>query len=253
MITSKQNHLIRAFRASDDLFLVEGAKLVKEALEAGFLPKLAAFGESARNEHPELFARLSGIIETSLITPYLAEYIADTKNPQGIFAKFERKRNFVDFGEARRVIILDRVQDPGNAGAIIRSCEAFGFDFIIRSNDSVDFYNPKVIRASAGSVFRLTELQGELHELIGKLKRSGFLVLASVLDDDAVPLKKAAEEVSAVCDGKVAVIIGNEGKGISAEMLAFCDRKLYIPIKGAESLNAGVAAGIICYELGVKG
>jgi TrmH family RNA methyltransferase len=149
-------------------------------------------------------------------------------------------------------VIFDGVQDPGNAGAIIRSCEAFGFDCAIFSNDSADVYNPKVVRASAGSAFRLPELRGNLCELIPKLKQvggdccAGFTVYAAALDENATPLRNIEKTE------KIAVVIGNEGRGVSDEIAALCDRKLYIPIRGAESLNASVAAGIICYELGGK-
>ncbi|MCL1866536.1 MAG: RNA methyltransferase [Oscillospiraceae bacterium] len=245
MITSKQNTFIRQFRENDGLIAVEGGKLVREALTCGFVPKLAMFTEKSQGEHSGLFAELSEKVgDCFVITPYLAEYISDTNTPQGVFVKFERKQPFIDLSRASRIVVLDCVQDPGNAGAIMRSCEAFGFDLAVFSQTSAEAFSPKVVRASAGSVFRLPVLRGELRELIPNLKKSGFVVWGAALDDTAVSLKNA------VLGDKTAVVIGNEGKGISDEVLALCDGKLYIPIKGVQSLNAGVAAGIICYEVG---
>jgi TrmH family RNA methyltransferase len=247
MITSKQNQLIQQYRTDDDLVIVESAKLVHEALQANFIPKIALFTGKSKELHPDLFDKLSAVIsDISVITPYLAEYISDTKSPQGIFVKFERKRHFHDFGQAKRVMILDNVQDPGNVGAILRSCEAFGFDCVVFSHDSTDIHNPKVVRASAGSAFRLPELCGKLCEIIRKLQLSGFTIWGAALDESAASLKEAA------FGEKTAVVIGNEGRGISEEILNLCDNKLYIPIKGAQSLNASVAAGIICYEIGSR-
>jgi TrmH family RNA methyltransferase len=238
MITSRQNSLVRQFRASGDFVFVEGAKLINEAISAGFVPIHVLCTEKAR---------LSLGDGATLITPDLSEYISDTKSPQGAFALFERKVTPVDFARARRVMLLDNVQDPGNVGAIARSCEAFGFDGLVLSQNSADLLGRKVVRASAGSVFRLPSVRGVLTDIILQMKHAGFKLYAADLDESAVPLR----QLSAVgC--RLSIVTGNEGQGVSDAVRALCDGSVYIPIRGAESLNAAVAAGIICYELGVK-
>ena len=239
IIKSRQNSLVKQFRTPGDLFVIEGAKLVSEALLAGFTPKAALFTEKAQKQYEELFTRLSAYI----VSDDISEYISDTKSPQGVFAMFSRREAELDFKLMSRVVMLDCVQDPVNVGAIIRSCEAFGIGGVVLSNDSADMYSPKVMRASAGSVLRQPCKKEGLTDVIPRLKEEGYTVYASALCGDAVNLRENS------FFGKVAVVIGNEGKGVSAKVLELCDKKLYIPISGAESLNAGVAAGIICYEL----
>ncbi|MCL2634581.1 MAG: RNA methyltransferase [Oscillospiraceae bacterium] len=233
IITSRQNPIIKQFRSCDrDCFVVEGEKLVNEAIEAGFEPVRVLVTQKN-------IGKLSGVV----ITDELSEYISDTKTPQGIHVLFRRKAQQYGFHPLRRVIVLDNVQDPGNVGAILRSCEAFGWDCVILFGSGVDVFSGKVIRASAGSVFRVPVYNGDA---VSDLKEAGFTIYATVLDEEAQPLNKT------VFAEKSAVVIGNEGRGISKEVISLCDKKIYIPIKGAESLNAAVAAGIICYEPGEK-
>jgi TrmH family RNA methyltransferase len=238
IISSRQNTIIKQFRAPEKSSLViEGEKLISEALRAGFKLQYLLFTDAAKHK-----LGLPGTV----ISADLSAYISDTKSPQGVFAMFARPQSSFDFAKARRVMILDGVRDPGNAGAILRSCEAFGFGGVILGSDSADVFGNKVIRASAGSVFRLPSIRADLHEQIPLLREGGFKVCAAALDESAVSLKDADFA------DKSAVVIGNEGSGVSKTVLALCDEKLYIPISGAESLNAGVAAGIICYEMGGK-
>jgi TrmH family RNA methyltransferase len=235
-ITSRQNAVIKKFRSPCDSIVVEGKKLIYEAISAGFVIEHLLFTEKSRvNDLPQLKA--------FVITSQLSEYISDTKSPQGIFAMFARPQSALKINDAALLAVLDDVQDPGNVGAIARSCEAFGFSGIILSDNCADMFNRKVIRAAAGAVFRLPHLRGNLREILPRLKQSGFTLYASGLDDTAVSL------ANVVPSAKTAVVIGNEGSGICDEVTALCDCKLYIPIKGVQSLNAGVAAGIIFYEL----
>jgi TrmH family RNA methyltransferase len=253
IITSRQNSIIKQFRKPNESIVVEGVKLITEALNAGFVLQYLLFTEAKQELAGGLFLseglteanknkEVSGLPGT-VITSDLSEYISDTKTPQGIFAMFERKQNTLNFTTAKRIVLLDGVRDPANVGAIARSCEAFGLDGVVLSDNSADVYNPKVVRASAGSVFRLPNVRGGLSEIIPELKQAGFTIYASALDETADSLRETE------FPDKTAVIIGSEGQGVSREALDLCDKKLYIPIKGAESLNAGVAAGIICYVI----
>ncbi|MDR0197575.1 MAG: RNA methyltransferase [Oscillospiraceae bacterium] len=243
VITSRQNPLVRLFRdgGGGDAFAVEGAKLISQALDAGFKPLNALFTAKAA----ERWGVLAGRLDFSVISEDLSGYVSDTKTPQGAFALFARKNDAFDFTGARRLVLLDGVRDPGNAGAVARSCEAFGFDGVIFSADSADVYNGKLIRSSAGSVFRLPNYRGDLPEIIPSIKKAGFRVYAATASGDG------ADEVggSAFAE-KSAVVIGSEGQGVSEKVAALSDRKIYIPVKGVESLNAAVAAGIICYVCG---
>jgi len=244
VITSRQNETVKRFRSvGEDFFAVEGAKLVAEALDAGLAPELALFTPKAAEKHAELFGRMR--CPVSVINPDIGEYISDTKTPQGVFAMFRRPDNALDFAACNRLILLDGVRDPANVGAIARSCEAFGFGGIILSDNSADLFGSKTIRASAGGAFRLPSARRGLTAAIPELKQSGFIIYAAALDKDASPLGKVAFAE------KSAIVIGSEGEGLSRAVAELCDKNIYIPIKGAESLNAAVAAGIMCYAMTV--
>lgn len=144
-----------------------------------------------------------------------------------------------------RVIITDRVQDPGNIGTVIRSAAAFGFG-VITGNESASPFRQKASRSSAGTVTKIyVEETQNLFDRIKDLQKLGYTIYSSELDESA------QSTVSVKHSGKTAVIIGNESKGVSPEISAIADAKIYIPINrnNAESLNAGVAASIIMYEM----
>lgn len=250
IITSRQNPEVKRFRelirlGDAEFFAVEGAKLIADALDSGFEIEAAAFTPKAAEKYADIFGRIPCRI--SVINYDISEYISDTKTPQGAFALFKRrdKRNPL-FSECRRLILLDGVRDPGNVGGIARSCEAFGFDGLILSCDSADLFGSKAVRAAAGSAFRLPSVRGDLTAVIPELKQSGFVVYAADLDKEALPLNQV------VFAERSAVVIGSEGEGISRAAAGLCDSKIYIPIKGVRSLNAGVAAGIVCYAASGK-
>lgn len=255
-LSSRQNNIIRryralfrdkTFRAEEGVFPVEGAKLVEEALKSGLKPVgEALFTAEAAQKNPALAARLSGIMPVYEINEDLSAYIADTKSPQGIFAcvkMLDNGENYAKIYKGRRLVILDRLQDVGNIGTIIRTCDAFGIDGIVLSEDCADVYSPKLVRSAMGSLYRVPIVSARLAEELPKLMASGFELYAAMLDENALPLDKA------VFGEKSAVIIGNEGSGISEEIVSLCDKKIYIPISGAESLNAAVAAAVLCWEM----
>ena len=148
---------------------------------------------------------------------------------------FELPRN------SSRIIVMDGVQDPGNVGTIIRTAEAFGFDGAVLLGACADVYSPKTLRASMGSALRFPFVCCAAEELRSVL--GGFTVYAAMLDSSAAALGEIAFAE------RSAVIIGSEGRGVSPEAAAVCDEKLYIPISGAESLNAAGAAAVIMWEL----
>lgn len=257
IISSRKNANVRVLRslfrekqARDEqgMFAVEGDHLCGELVRAGFNVTFAAFTEKAAVKYPETVALLTEKADTAaVITEELAEYISDTKSPQGLFAAAEIRGlgeppSASVFGEnARKIVVLDGVQDPGNVGTVIRTAEALGIDGAVLLGGCADIRSPKTLRASMGSVFRLPCVCCETERLSVLLP--GFTLFAAMLDKNA----KRLGEVK--FPEKTAIVIGSEGAGVSPEAAAVCGEKIYIPINGAESLNAAAAAAIILWEL----
>lgn len=230
------------YRRQTDLFAVEGDHLCGELAECSVQTECFLYTEKAAEKYPETVRKaLSKSLSASIISDELSEYISDTKTPQGLFAAAERFGAQIP-GDPRRIVVLDGIQDPGNVGTIIRSAEAFGFDGVLYSPSCADVFAPKTLRASMGSVFRVpTQFYSGVENLRGWLK--GFTVFGAMLDDTA----KRLGEVG--FPEKTAIIIGSEGRGISPEIAEICDEKIYIPIRGAESLNAAMAASVLLWEM----
>ena len=255
LITSRKNPTAAMLRAlcrekkerdEKGLFLIEGVKLAEEAVRSGLEITGAYAVKEALEKNPgtaELLEKNCGI---TLISEDIAAFISDTKTPQGVFvtAKILDKSDIsAKIKGYRRVMLLDRLQDSGNVGTIIRTAEAMGFDAVFANEGTADLRSPKVIRSAMGSLFRLPCLCLPLDGLIPQLAAEGFDIYAAMLDEKAQRLG----EIS--FGGKTAIVIGNEGNGVSAEIAALCNKKVYIPIKNAESLNAAAAAAILCWEL----
>ncbi len=257
-ITSRKNPDIREMRSlfkdrsareSSGCFAAEGDHLCKELCgcaagdKDGFEIRLFLFTEKAKEAYRDTVEKMTPLAgRSAVITGELAEYISDTKTPQGLFVTARRKKTSDIPKDAKRAVILDGVQDPANVGTIIRTAEALGVDLAVLGAGCADAWSPKALRASMGSVFRLPCISGDAAEIINTLKDK-FSVYAAMLDENAQRLGtiKFPE--------RAAVVIGNEGKGVSKQTADLCDGKVYIPISGAESLNAGAAAAIILWEL----
>ncbi|MGM9905442.1 TrmH family RNA methyltransferase [Lactobacillus sp.] len=232
----------KKYREESGYYLIEGFHLVEEALKARvkYREILATEEALSRLEQLDLAYDEDKLIK---ISQSVASHLSSTKNSQDIFmtVKINQPENF-DFSYGKWVL-LDDLADPGNVGTIIRTADAAGFDGVILSNKTVDLYNPKVQRSMQGSQFHLNLIKADLAEAIASLKAADIPVYASLLDPSAKQLGDFAPVA------QVALIIGNEAHGVSPEIAALADEKLYIPIKGrAESLNAAVAAGIMIYH-----
>ncbi|MFQ9289014.1 MAG: TrmH family RNA methyltransferase [Intestinibacter bartlettii] len=172
--------------------------------------------------------------------------MVDTENTQGILAVLRYKeRDLVNNinQDDKFVLILDRIQDPGNMGTIIRTADSAGVDAIILLKGCVDIYNPKVIRSTMGSIFDMNIIQTTQDEAVDFLKANNFDIVSSYLHTESYYNETTY-------DGKIALVIGNEANGINDELISKSDKLVKIPIYGnAESLNAAISAAILMYEI----
>lgn len=222
--------LQKKYRDTDNLFIVEGEHLVKEAYQSKVLVEvIMCEGYDIDIDVPITY-----------VTYEVIKKLSNTLNPQkimGICKKIKKK----EIGN--KVLILDDIQDPGNLGTIIRSCVAFNIETIILSNNSVDLYNDKVIRASEGMIFKVNIIRDDIIKVINNLKDNNYVIYGTKVD--------GGENIDKVVVApKYALVMGNEGAGVSTKVLELCDKYLYIPMNSnCESLNVGVATSIILYSL----
>ena len=243
-ITSLKNPKVTTWKSLKDRkgrretggFLVEGRKMVEEALASAF-PVEAVLVDDARLEE---FTLPAGIPAYSMPGHVLAA-VCDTKTPQGI-AAIVRMAEVPLAG--KRLVAMDGVQDPGNVGTIIRPADAAGFDGVILSAQCADVFSPKVLRATMGSVFRMgIRVTDDLPGLLVNMVQEGASVLSSQLDGEPFYQRSPLNE-------RFVLVIGSEGNGVTDEVKAVATHKVKLPMRGgAESLNAAVAAGIMMYEL----
>lgn len=241
-ITSLKNPKVAAWKALKDrkgrresgCFLVEGRKMVEEALASAFDVETVLVQEGM--ELPD------GLTMPVYELPaHVLAAVCDTKTPQGIAAVVRMKEQSA---LGKHIVVLDGVQDPGNVGTIIRTADAAGLDGVLLSNQCADVFSPKVLRATMGSIFRMSlrttdDLPGELT----KLREKGYSILSSQLDGTPFyEREKVAEQF--------ALVIGNEGNGVSEQVQQTATHRVRLPMRGgAESLNAAIAAAIMMYEL----
>lgn len=241
-ITSLKNPKVAAWKALKDrkgrresgCFLVEGRKMVEEALKSAFDVETVLVQEGM--ELPD------GLTMPVYELPaHVLAAVCDTKTPQGIAAVVRMKEQSA---LGKHIVVLDGVQDPGNVGTIIRTADAAGLDGVLLSTQCADVFSPKVLRATMGSIFRMNlrttdDLPGELT----KLREKGYSILSSQLDGTPFyEREKVAEQF--------ALIIGNEGNGVSEQVQQTTTHRVRLPMRGgAESLNAAIAAAIMMYEL----
>ena len=223
----------KKYRDITNTFLIEGEHLVKEARKNNLIKSIIVLEDYVYETD----------LEKIVVTKEVMKKLSDNPSIPRIMAIVEKKESDKI---GNKVIILDRLQDPGNLGTIIRSAVAFGFDTLILSDDTVDLYNPKVIRSTQGMLFNLNIKRSNVINVINFLKEKNYLILGTKVTGGTC--------VKDYCvNKKFALVIGNEGQGISSEVLDLCEDYLYINMnKKCESLNAGVAASILMYELGGK-
>ncbi|MDE5546089.1 MAG: RNA methyltransferase [Anaeroplasmataceae bacterium] len=231
MISSMDNSKIKTllklkqskYRKQEQEFIVEGTHLVSEARLANVL--IEAYSIEEKDEYIQVSeAVMKKLCNTDTVVKELG------------LCRMLSKSNLSD-----KILILDGVQDPGNMGSLMRSACAFGFDTIFIGTGSVDIYNDKVIRSSQGAIFKLNFLFGNVCDFVKTLNHKVYGT--NVVN--GIPLKEVRKEE------KIAIILGNEGNGISKEVNALGLDNIFIPMRNTESLNVAVAGSIILYEFGI--
>jgi len=256
-ITSSKNPLIKEVkslyrkkgRMKNKAFIIEGIKIINEAIENNYPIENILYTDQLlkNNEGVDFLNRLKDIYSPIYVSNNIFKEISDTENPQGVLAVAQLQYRAIEeikLNTKPFLLYLDEVQDPGNMGTIIRTADAFDIDGIIISEGCVDPYNPKVVRATMGSIFRtpLYYTANGLDELKA-LKDSGMKIYSTSLEG-SIPIYEADYK------GGIILVIGNESKGVKEDIQKMSDILIKIPMPGkAESLNAGVAASIIMYEV----
>ncbi|MBQ0138217.1 MAG: RNA methyltransferase [Kurthia sp.] len=217
-------------------FLVEGFHLVEEALNGTEVINLI-IRDGVEIPHNWNVDNIY-IIE---VTPEIAAEFAETEHSQGIFAHCKQP-DFQVKSSWKKLLLVDAVQDPGNVGTMIRTADAAGIDAVILGKGSADPFNAKTVRSTQGSIFHIPVIRGDLIEWVEQLKTNDVPVYGTALDATSVVYNKVEKGPA------FALIMGNEGSGISKELLQQTTQNVIIPIMGgAESLNVAVASGIVLY------
>lgn len=241
----------RSARAETGLYLLEGPQSVREALTYRPDAMVELFATpNGWEKHPDIRAKAEEAgIEVVHVTDYVLGAMADTVTPQGLVAVVRQTPTAVRdvfAASPRLVAICEEIRDPGNLGTIIRAADAAGADAVVLTGRTVDPYNPKVVRATTGSLFHLpVSVAGDLGEVVERAHDAGLNVLAAdVKGDDLL-----AARARGVLAQPTAWLFGNEARGLEDSALALSDHVLKLPIFGrAESLNLATAASVCLYE-----
>jgi TrmH family RNA methyltransferase len=273
VIRSRSNREIREYaklrqkkyRDREGLFLADGTKLLREALTSGIEPERICFTESwLEAADPELrtqVERLETERRASAVTPEVLELISSVKSPEGVVSVLHlpkepdteqllsgRLNGESGLTGTASYVILEDVQDPGNLGTIIRTADAAGYDAVILTDQTADAFGDKALRASMGSAFHLPILRTDrLADILDSLAGNGFDVIGASLEGEPLDLCRATPPE------RLALVLGNESRGMTGTASGLCTRLVKIPIYGrAESLNVAVASGILLYAFAQK-
>lgn len=260
VITSTSNSNIKLIKALQmkkyrdeyGLFLAEGMKLVDEALASGYMLKylLLAKANADLIEKYRVQAESKGL-QLLITADHVFDSISDTKTPQGVMAVIHKRQYDLDPALSMPegfLVLLDGISDPGNLGTIIRTVDAAGGTGVVLLNGCTDPYGPKAVRSTMGSIFRVPVYESDdAADLVIRLRKASYHIAASHLAGSDVFRWKGGGP-------KTALVIGNESRGVSRQLIELADSLIKIPMAGgAESLNASVAAGILIYEIYRKG
>lgn len=232
-IVSKSNSKIKyltslhnvKYRKENKQFLAEGYKSLEMALKAGLVKEVYSLKEVSDLKD----------IPNYIVSEEIMEKISTSKSPEGVVFLCDIPN--ILGNKLEKVVYLDKVSDPGNAGTIIRTALAFGYDAVIFSNDSVDIYNEKVIAATKGAIFAIPVIKKDISEI-----KNGHQIIASTLSDKSISLEEAKAKKPFI------LVLGNESHGVSDEIIENSDLLVKIPMQTMESLNVSIAAGILMYH-----
>lgn len=257
IIKSKDNKTVKyigklltspKFRREEKRFVVEGVRLCEETLKNNAEVDILLVSSTAFEKYAEIVEKLKAVSKyTICVDDRIFSGLSDTKTPQGVLCVVKTLDKQSHFGTIRKngiILALDNIQDPTNLGTILRSADALGIDGVVLSSDCCDIYSPKVVRGSMGAIFRIPfMITDNLAGFIKEYNEYG-LSYACVLDETAIEVNNAKLKKPSLS------VIGNEGNGVSKNVIDACSYKLYIPMhNNAESLNAAVAASIIMWEM----
>jgi TrmH family RNA methyltransferase len=238
LITSRDNSRIKHLRKlldkknslNESLFVIEGENLISEAIKSNLLTELYVLeGEECNFDFEYDYVTLDVMKSISSLS--------STPRLIGV-SKYINKKSPLN-----KVVLLDGVQDPGNVGTIIRNCVAFGVDTIVLSKGSVNPYNDKVLRSTGGMIYNINIIISDLESIINKLKENNIKIYGTSLKS-SISLENMPKS------DKFAIIFGNEGNGVSDNILSKCDINVRIDMeRDCESLNVGVSSGIVLYHM----
>ena len=243
-ISSKDNNKIknvvklvadRKHRKNQGVFVGEGIVNLKEAASSGAVITEIYFSA----EHESIVSGIS-CPEKYLVPEKLIEHMSDVKTPQGVIFLVKQEEESA-LGEGA-ILALDNVRDSGNMGTIIRTAEGLGIKNIVLLGDCVDVYNPKTVRATMGSIFRIKPVKMTFDALRSHADGNNMKIYATALSDKATDIRD-------VDLSNAVAIIGNEARGVCQEVLDGSDGHIIIPIKSAQSFNASIAAAIVLWEM----
>lgn len=253
VITSKENEIVKnikklkdkKYRDEENKFIVEGIKMVQEAIQENAKISKIVICEDCINDGSIKQELLYEIAKHDCIyvSQKVFQTITDVTNPQGILAVVEKenREDSISYDEDV-IVVLDGVQDPGNLGTILRTIDSVNLKQVILSEKTADPYNPKVVRSTMGAIYRVNIIRAKsIIETLKNIKKHKYDIVATSLETD--------KSIYDIKYKKKVIIIGNEANGVSKEVLDLANEKVKIPMLGkTESLNVAVATGIILYE-----
>jgi RNA methyltransferase, TrmH family len=254
-IEGRHNALLKELRkaffaaelTADGCCAIEGLRVIEEAIRSGLKFRAVFFAASAKSKAERLLPQLGAHVETVILPDKLFATAVPSETPQGVAALVRCKpfalEDILARWEAGPVVAVAGLQDPGNLGTIVRSAEAFGAAGMLLREGTVSPFNPKAVRASAGSVFRIPVVRVKMPEVFAALRDRGVRLVATS-SHKGTPLPEASFV------GRLAIFIGSEGAGLGRDLLTEMDEVVAIPHSPrVESLNAGIAASIVLYEV----
>ena len=227
-------------RKKAGLYLLEGEHLVEEAIKEKAPIELIVISSNRMEDYQYLLEQT--VVQILVVSQDVFQKLSMTETTQGILT-IVKIENQIEPPCSGRIIVLDAVQDPGNLGTIVRTADAAGFDAVVLGTGTVDLYNDKVIRSMQGSHFHIPVFQADLREYLSALKNQGVEVAVTALHRDSKDYS--------ILQGKsdIVIVVGNEGQGVSSEVIELADVVVTIPMFGkAESLNVAIASALLMYK-----